>query len=402
MGIIFALGFLLFGVAIGGVGGWMMRPAPKPLPDLSEAGGTRASLGPWGELDYVPFVFSAPDEVLPVRAVEGNNTHWVFKGYTREDLEALLRGSDISERMHDELMSPVSWHMDADGIEISPSTEVVLGLEPGARKRIYRVLAQFPENYDEIYFIHKGTLHERFAGGAVSEDAMRMFRQMSCEHGDYLVFGGLSTMLRQLPAYEEKLGFLKGLTKQKTLLLRLHLTPESDLAALANYWGKGSRATDTRTMLESLSKVPGGVWLNVMSLMPPLPATRLYTFPTVPDNPLNGPAHIHDCHWTSFNFFHGTEEVDVGGNYVRNELSTHYAPATGDARYGDVLLFAKPDGKVVHSAIYLADDIVFTKNGASTVSPWMLSTIQDLIMHYSFQVPDGHKLVVSYFRRKEM
>jgi len=228
-----------------------------------------------------------------------------------------------------------------------------------------------------------------------------MFRQLSCEHGDYLVFAGLATMLAHLPNYEEKVGFLKALTRQKTLLLRIHQTPETDVAALAKYWGKGGRATDVRTLCESLSKVPGGSWVNILTVIPPVPGSRLYTYPTELDNPLNGPLHVRDCHWTTFNFFHGSQEQDVSPQWVINELKNNYAPAAGDPRYGDVVLFGKPDGEIVHSCIYLADDIVFTKNGGTNISPWMLSTIQDLRMRYTFEVPEGQKLVVSYFRHKD-
>jgi len=90
----------------------------------------------------------------------------------------------------------------------------------------------------------------------------------------------------------------------------------------------------------------------------------------------------------------------VDANYVLNALRTEYEPIAGEPRYGDVVLFAKPDGEIIHSSLYLADDIVFTKNGASSVTPWMLATLNDLVMHYSFMVPEGRQLTVTYHRRK--
>ncbi len=56
----------------------------------------------------------------------------------------------------------------------------------------------------------------------------------------------------------------------------------------------------------------------------------------------------------------------------------------------------------IHSAVYIADDICFTKNGGTAVHPWMLSTISDLLEQYSFQVDDGRQLTVNYFRSKEL
>ena len=36
---------------------------------------------------------------------------------------------------------------------------------------------------------------------------------------------------------------------------------------------------------------------------------------------------------------------------------------TGDPQFGDVILLVNQDNVLVHSATYLADDVVFTKNG---------------------------------------
>ena len=122
-----------------------------------------------------------------------------------------------------------------------------------------------------------------------------------------------------------------------------------------------------------------------------------------PDNPLNGPAPVRDCHWTSFNFFNDVADPQMSDPaYFMQKLKADYVPAAGDPRYGDIAFFSKPDGGIVHSAVYLADDIFFTKNGATFTYPWMLETLTDLLKQYSFQVEPDEKLVVSYFRHKNM
>ena len=84
---------------------------------------------------------------------------------------------------------------------------------------------------------------------------------------------------------------------------------------------------------------------------------------------------------------------------VLEQFQHEYRPAAGDPQYGDLVLLAKRDGTLVHSAIYLADDIVFTKNGSTMIHPWMLSTTADLLKRYSFQLPPGQHLTVSYRRK---
>jgi hypothetical protein len=48
--------------------------------------------------------------------------------------------------------------------------------------------------------------------------------------------------------------------------------------------------------------------------------------------------------------------------------------------------------------VYVADDIVFTKNGSSQVMPWMLMDLADVIAFYPSEPP----LVVRSFRRKNL
>ncbi len=42
-----------------------------------------------------------------------------------------------------------------------------------------------------------------------------------------------------------------------------------------------------------------------------------------------------------------------------------------------------PDGGVIHSAVYIADDIVFTKIGANFAQPWILMRMENLLHVYT-------------------
>ena len=361
--------------------------------------GIRAKPGPWGEVYYTPFTISAPDEALPVRTLEAKGTHWIFPQKTVDEVRTLLSSAGVSESALGALMSPTALREGPQGIDIEPPFATLTDLPTAVRRKLYQMLAEFPENRSEITFIHKDTFEERFGNSNLSATTLSLFQKLCCEHGDYLVFSGLGALLAQLPTYEEKVHFVKALTRQKTMLFRLRVGPESDVAALAEYWGKGAYSVDVRTILQSVGSVKGGAWLDIAMLLPPLPASELYFYPIITPNPLDGPPVIRDCHWTSFNFFREKPDPNFGEpGHVLQLLRENYYPAAGDPQYGDVVLLTKPDGSAVHSAVYLADDIVFTKNGSTIAYPWMLSTVSDLLKQYSFQVSDGEKLTVSYFR----
>jgi hypothetical protein len=359
--------------------------------------------GPWGDLSYIPFTISAPDDLLPVRTLEANGTRWFFKGYTADGFTALLQSTGLTPGQQQALLAPAVFHVQPDGIALSPTPDLVISLPDDARARLYQVLAQFPENESEIYFIRKDTVDERFAGADGSPDALALFKRLSCQSGDYFVFSGLPALLSRLPAGDEKLHFVKALTRQNTMILRLHITPRSDVQALTQYWGKGCWDTDVATIMQSLASIPNGNWMNILMVLPPLPTAEIYDYPTAVDDPLEGPPVNRNSGWTSLNFFRDVPEPNFGKpEYVIAELKENFSPAPGDPLYGDVVLFSRPDGSIVHSAVYVADDICFTKNGGGMLDPWILATIPDLFDRYSFQAPPGQGLTVSYFRDKRL
>lgn len=358
--------------------------------------------GPWGDVYFTPFTISAPEELLPLRKLEENGTRWIFPNARYSDVERLLEATGMPANLQAELMEPEVLVQNPQGMEMLPAAKTLLALPAGPRKKLYQALLQHPENRGQLTFIHKDTLGDRFGKSHSGEHTLMLFKQLCCEHGDYLVFSGLSVVLAQLPTYEEKRDFMRGLTCQRTLTMRILINKGMDINALANYWGKGIKGTDVRTIFESIADSPSGGTLGIINVLPPLPSSQMFVYP-MPDNPLNGPAPVRDCHWTSFNFFQSVADQQLSDPvYFMQKLKEDYAPAAGDPRYGDIALFSKPSGGVVHSAVYLADDILYTKNGATFTYPWMLETLTDLLKQYSFQVEPDEKLVVSYFRLKHM
>ncbi|MBB5035220.1 hypothetical protein [Prosthecobacter vanneervenii] len=396
------IGFLTAGLLLGaGLMRWYDAADTEEHQVLAAYGQQHRS-GPWGEIYSTPFSISAPEELLPLRKLEESGTRWLFPNMHYSEVERLLEATGLPRSLVAELTEPGVLEQTPSGMEMKPSAKTLMALPAGPRKKLYQAVLEHPMNRGQIIFIHKDTLGDRFGRTHGGEHTLMLFKQLCCEHGDYLVFSGLSAVLEQLPTYEEKRDFMRGLTSQRTLTLRVHIKPGEDTSDLANYWGKGMKGTDVRTIFESIAATPTGGMLGVINMLPPLPSSQMFLYP-MPDNPLNGPAPIRDCHWTSFNFFNDVAEPELGNqDFYMQKLKEEYIPAAGDPRYGDIALFTKPSGAIVHSAVYIADDIFYTKNGATFTYPWMLETLPDLIKQYSFQVEPGEKLVVSYFRNKNM
>ncbi|MBX7210462.1 MAG: hypothetical protein K1X78_19285 [Verrucomicrobiaceae bacterium] len=318
----------------------------------------------------------------------------------RGDMAGFLESIHLPGALRESMLSSSRFSELENGCELRPSADDFFAIPSAARPALYRKVAGNRDNASQFTFLHRDTLAERLGNSCLSESSFNLVRQVCCDHGDYLVFVGLPAVLSRLPSYDEKLALMRGLTRQRTLTLRLVLRPDTNVDDVADYWSRGMWSTDVKTILNSVASSPAGGSLDILSVLPPLPSSELFFYPT-PDNPLSGPVPNRDCHWTAFNFFNETPDPKFGiGSEVMSELRTAYHPVSGDPRYGDILMLGKPDGDVVHSAVFLADDVVFTKNGATPIYPWMLSTIPDLLRQYSFEVETGQKLTTNFFRKK--
>jgi hypothetical protein len=209
------------------------------------------------------------------------------------------------------------------------------------------------------------------------------------------MFSDLPTVLQLLPTAKEKLTLERALSRRPTLLLKLRVTPTTDVNALVKYWGRAGQDKDLQPLLQGLMKLPQGTLVDIGHIIPPLPTARLYTyaFPSFhqPEN----------CHWTSFNFFRDPPDdrfTDV--QFCRKKIETDYYPVFSDPRYGDLVFLTKPNGEIIHSAVFMADEIVYTKNGGHYSAPWLLMELPKLKDAYATFVAPNEEVKVSYFRNK--
>jgi hypothetical protein len=229
---------------------------------------------------------------------------------------------------------------------------------------------------------------------------MASFRGLSCRIGKSLVCYCLPHVLADIPFYNDKIQLLKAIFQHRTMLIRVDIGPSTDIDALVAYWGKAFWATDVRAILESLKRLPAGGQLDIMELLPPLPSALLYTYP-LPPNRMNESIVRQNCSWTALNFFRDSPDPRFSDpKIVQEVLKSDYYSVQADPRYGDVIVLLSPAGYLLHTAIYIADDIVFTKNGDDLLQPWVFSPLSDLIDEFSMGLPPGKSPSVLYFRNK--
>ncbi len=205
-------------------------------------------------------------------------------------------------------------------------------------------------------------------------------------------WGKLESIPIALSVPEELAARSPAVEPRSALLVRLHVGPGADLAALTDYWCPGGRARDLRPLLASVMKVPGGGWLDIAQLLPEFARKRLYTYPHAGDQSAN-----HNCYWTALNFFNDQPDELLGDLGIAARcLRQDYVPVMGEQKFGDVILLKPSPAAAVHACVLIAEDIVFTKNGPGLAAPWVLMRLPEVMTGYAA----GRPLQVQVYRRK--
>ena len=371
-------------------------PDPTAVPDQVKA----LKEGPWGAMESLPISIEPPEEYLSTESIQTADRRWWFKGYSPDLLIALFESVGLSATQQTELLDQSKWqHVDGKTV-ITPSKELVLSLSPQARKQIYGVLADNPDNL--ITHIRCSFPADRFddmlSESGLPAETVALIKSLAFPHGRFLFFCDAPAVLDTLETYQQKVCLIKTLARKETLLLKLHVMPDSDINSLVNYWVKASWGKDVKPMLETLKKVPGGARLDLVHLLPPIPTESLYTYPY----PSTDPADLHkDCHWTALNFFRDTPDANfTKAEVVRETMKKDYYPVLSDPRYGDVIMLTRQDGTIIHSAVFIADNIVYTKNSALYLDPFILMTIPDMIDKFEAFLPENERVKMMVYRSK--
>jgi hypothetical protein len=352
-----------------------------------------AQPGPWGKLIVTRIEIESPDQLALEAAPGLPPTQWFFDGYTPAQLETFFTGCDLTAAQRVELADTNAWRVATNGVTIFPAQELVLGLNVAARLKIYYVLAVSEENpfHYAPYVYRGGELAEWFGDSGVSPAVSNLVAQLVYKRGEGLCFSDLPLVLPLVMNRTERYSLLKTLSRSATMMVSLYVNPGSDVPTLEQYWERGNHKKDLGPLLDSLSLIKDGMTLDIVHLLPTFARERLYTYPAAADAG-------HDCFWTALNFFRAVpDEKFLDNTACMKELETNYA-AVAKPVFGDVILLLRPDNTPIHAAVFIADNIVFTKNGGSEGQPWLLMEWDDMMAHY----PESFAVHSVIFHPKEL
>jgi hypothetical protein len=353
--------------------------------------------GPWGELEYTPITLEPPADSVE-RFADVDTFTWYFRDTSPEQLPGVLKAAGVGDAQVRAWVRASARDAEGNGVTVRADAETIAAMSIEARSALYERLARDPRNPQSEPFRHHIGAGPWLTGTGLPEQTIALVRKYFWRRGEWEAFSDISAVLPEIREAEDRAKLFRGLASQPALNVRLRVRPGSDLSALVEYWGRGHRERDIAPLLESLTKVPGGDTLGVVQLLPAFVRSRVNTFP--PRVNVDGSVRgVFDCHWTSLNFWNAMPENRfTEPPLAGKEFDTAYREVDRPTQLGDVIMLMDAAGHGIHSAVYIAGDVVFTKNGVSIAAPWIFMRLPDVITYYEM---DGPVKQVTY-RRKEL
>lgn len=355
--------------------------------------------GPWGRVSYYYFFLEAPAHVVEKFPLPNTTPRWIFDLADNEVIAAKLKEAGVDVDQVDQLLQSRRIVRDDRRVYVFPTAGMVENLSPQTRSTLYALLARNSANtfYHSPVFFLTDSVEEWAKDSELPEAVVQRISRLAYKSGNALVFSDIPLLLGYASSIAEARFIMQKLTRVRTLLARLDLGPEDSIPDLLTYWstGLGLRRKELEPLMRAVVRTEGVAHLDILHLLPPLPRKLLYTFP---DLLFAVEGRMPDCHWTSLNFFNMRPQSYLLDTRLATSLvKQDFDKVEPPYRYGDVLMFISPDESAVHSATYLAGDIVFSKNGANMLTPWLLMRLPDLEKLYD--VSPGNTRIVA-FRHK--
>lgn len=372
--------------------------ARPQIPAAPESTGIlKCAPGPWGEIEYHYVYLEASEQLVSNFAMPSTQPRWSFPGATVEQLAALFDAARIPADWSELWLSPKHLIVQPDALHILVPLEHLEALMPEQRSFLYRELAKSPMNdfHKDPVFITSGSVADFLNHTDIASDHARWFERMCYRRGNVLCFSDIPALIGRARDAAEARRLFKLCSRTRAIIARLSVTPKTDCAALLSYWTNSERRKDMLPLLQSLMDMRHAGTIDLIHLLPPLARKLVNSYPPLA---LGRHGRMPDCHWSSLNFFnYEPQDCYLDSRIAASHVLENYEQVSEPYRYGDKLFFVDgPNGGSYHSCVYIAEDLVFAKNGDNAANPWIITRLGDQKQVYL----SGNAGRIQAFRRK--
>jgi len=337
----------------------------------------KAKPGPWGELEVRTIYMEAPETLLAAVAKPNSVTRWVFEQTTETAVRDTLKRCEVPAAVIDRLMEPAHRVLNGNVVSLYPSVDDLVAIAPAARAALYQELAKSSANEyqrDPVYILG-GDLDDWLMDAGLSDPQKDLFRKLVWKRGEALVYSDIQALLTLARNSDEVRTTFRAVTRVRSLVVELQLPLKGDRRQFIEYWAAGQTDAPRLTFINAITQRRAPQSVDITHFLPSLMRQRAYTYPEME---LGLKGRFPDCHWTSLNFFNLVpKDYYLDTRLAAAQLVENYVTVEAPYRFGDVLCFLE-NGEGLHTCVYIADDIVLTKNGDSILAPWALMQIKDV------------------------
>lgn len=336
--------------------------------------------GPWGSLEYYSIALTCPPASLAHLRTPSQQVEWCIHAANQSELEAELLSAGLSGSEITTVLKGATVLATPELMRVFPSEEAVLGMGFETRKKLYQHLGRIRENrfHRPPLYIATENLSSWFDGSGIPRPVIEDIAKLAypTPRGIGFFFADLPFTLRRTDSLKEERLLLSGLTRRQGLVVRLRVTRETLTPDIANYWNAGYKNKAVMPILDAVVHANDGAAIDISHLLPATPRQYLNRFPE-PSDAVDG--RLPDWFWTCYNFFRFTPRDVYADSPERDTLLLEeFVPGIPPLQFGDVVML-NSGSKIIHGCIHIADDIVFTKNGADFFSPWVLMRLEDVV-----------------------
>lgn len=378
-------------------------PAQTPSTEASATSSStpETSTGPWGTLTKIPIFLEAPDSIVDTYPLPSTTTRWSLPVTDAPNLPTILSSLGLPNRLIDLLTQTLLQVRDGNWLHLFPPAEEVASLDSEVRSRLYLHLGNYEVNeyHQDPVYILTPTVEEWYRSSDLNPNLITAITKLAYRRGDVWAFSDLPYLLNLTASEPEARRLFQSFTRTRSYLVKLVVSPDTDTETVRSYWsigGKSFRLKALGPLLNSIKETRQTVELDISHIIPALPRKLIYNYQS-PSFATKGV--FPDCHWTSLNFFnYEPHEYLLDSRLATGKVLDDYLPVEPPYAYGDILFFLREDdGNAFHSCLFLADDLVFTKNGRNQLVPWIISTLKDVSSIYLASTPGR----IQAYRRKD-
>jgi hypothetical protein len=351
--------------------------------------------GVWGNLEESQIIvqakldyFNKDNNFNSIVSAMKSSDHWTFKNLSLDNIRSLFLASGISQDVCEQLINNTKPISDSSGYITTPPDEILWNFSSEIRSRLYPVIGQYEGNktYSVPYQYTSLDPTEWLYKSNLPKDITDKLEKLIYVQGNMCCISDLHLLAPFLKTSSDWNLLLQTVFRTTAVDISLKVQHGQDVNKLLEYWGNLDREKDIKPILEHLRDNPNGGKVNIVDLLPPIPQSRLNTFVSTKESD----KYFRDCKWSMFTFFNlKTDDRYTDINTQSKYFSSISTPIqdTSKLKFGDIIMIKDKAGIFQHTCVYIADNIVYTKDGQNsnvTITPFILSDFGKTLTIYSY------------------